>query len=125
MISNVSLIYYRGWEGFITNAFICITISENEGEYQKSKTHAMSLGSQWFNQAVRVLFQTTGFMYFQIPLLNTAAYCCAFLSISSDVFIRVHISAAEEFSIKCSVSLIIKRQCLHLDYVCFQIWNCS
>lgn len=85
----------------------------------------MSLGSQWFNQAMRVLFQTTGFIYFQILLLNIAAYCCAFLSISSNVFTRVHISAVEEFSIKCSVNLIIKRKYLQLDCVYFQIWKCS
>lgn len=85
----------------------------------------MPLGCQWFNQAMRVVFQTTLFIYFKIPLLNIAAYCCASLSISSDVFIRVHISAVEEFSIKCSVSLVIKRQYLHIDYVYFQIWDCS
>lgn len=85
----------------------------------------MSLGSQWFNQAMRVPFQTTGFIYFQISLLNIAAYYCASLSISTDVFTRVHISAVEEFSVNCSVSLIIKMQYLHLDYVYFQIWNSS
>lgn len=85
----------------------------------------MSLDSQWFNQAMRVLFQTTGFIYFHISLLNIAAFCCASLSISTDVFTRVHISAVEEFSIKCSVSLIIKTQYLHLDFAYFQIWNCS
>lgn len=82
----------------------------------------MSLGSQWFHQAMKVLFQTTGFIYFYIHLLNIAAYCCASLFISTDFFIRVHISAVEEFSIECSVSLIIKMQYLHLDYVYF--WNC-
>lgn len=124
MISNVSLIYYRGREYFITNTFIRTTISENEGEKHKNKSHTMPLGSQWFRQALRVLFQTILLIYFQIPLLNIVAYCRASLSISSDVFITVHISAVEEFSIKSSISLI-KRQYLHLDHVYFQIWNCS
>lgn len=46
----------------------------------------MSLGSQWYKQDVRVLFQTTGFTYFQMILLNIAACCCGSLSISSELF---------------------------------------
>lgn len=46
----------------------------------------MSLGSQWYNWDVKILVQTTGFIYFQIILLNLAARCCASLSISSELF---------------------------------------
>lgn len=32
------------------------------------------------------------------------------------VFTSVHVSAVGGFSIRCSVSLVIKKQCVHLDY---------
>lgn len=61
----------------------------------------MLLGSQCYHQDVRVLFQATGIIYFQIFLLNIAACCCASLSINSELFSSEFMCLlGGEFSIK-------------------------
>jgi len=59
------------------NTFIHIAISggmKMRGNNVKI-SRPVSLGSQWYNQDVRVLFQTTGFIHFQVMLLHIAACC--------------------------------------------------